>query len=111
VKILQKTGSIKLRRTRISYDILQESLSSGGGDKGYTMPAEFTNFALRELLNDNLTKKQKSYIILYYKEGLTMEEIAQRFGVAKSTVSRTVQRGRERIIAGAKRQTLKKIIY
>lgn len=62
---------------------------------------------LRQLLDDNLTNKQKCYIMLYYRDGLTMEEIAERFGVAKSTVSRTIFRGRERLFRGAQRTALR----
>jgi len=65
------------------------------------------NRILRQLLDDNLTNKQKCYIMLYYRDGLTMEEIAARFGVAKSTVSRTIFRGRERLFRGAQRTALR----
>lgn len=40
---------------------------------------------------------QLRYLNAYYSEGLTLEEIGERFGVDKSTVSRTLKRGRERI--------------
>ena len=35
--------------------------------------------------------------MLYYGEGLNLREISQRLGVNKSTVSRTMKRGRERL--------------
>ena len=65
---------------------------------------------LRMLLDDNLTKKQKCYIILYYKEGLTVTQIAKRFGVDKSTVSRTINRGRSRLANELSREALRKIL-
>ena len=34
---------------------------------------------------------------LYYGEGLNMSEIGERFGVDKSTVSRTIKRGESRL--------------
>ena len=52
---------------------------------------------LREILDDNLTKKQKCYIMMYYGSGMTVSEIAVRCGVNKSTVSRTIARGRKHI--------------
>lgn len=49
---------------------------------------------LKEFISFNLTKTQKQYIILYYKDNLTVTEIAKRFGVVPSTVSRTIKRAR-----------------
>ena len=36
-------------------------------------------------------------MILYYGRGMSMEAIAQQCGVNKSTVSRTLKRGRQRL--------------
>lgn len=52
---------------------------------------------LTHALRQDITAKQREYMILYYAEGLTMEEIARRGGVNKSTVSRTLKRGRQRL--------------
>lgn len=52
---------------------------------------------LRSILDSGLTKTQKCYIMLYYRDGLKMTEIAERYGVNKATVSRTIHRARERI--------------
>lgn len=49
---------------------------------------------LKEFINFNLTKVQKEYIILYYKDNMTITEIAKRYGVVPSTVSRTIKRAR-----------------
>lgn len=68
------------------------------------------SMVLRQLLDDNLTNKQKCYIMLYYRDGLTMEEIAARFGVARSTVSRTIFRGRERLFRGTQRAALRRLL-
>ena len=35
--------------------------------------------------------------MLYYGQNLSMEAIAQKLGVNKSTVSRTLKRGRQRL--------------
>ncbi len=53
--------------------------------------------ALYYVINNNLTKTQKSYIILYYKHGMKVCEIAEKYGVNRSTVSRTIKRAKEKI--------------
>lgn len=53
--------------------------------------------AFRIALRDELTKQQRTYITAYYYEGLTMEEIAEKFSVNKSTVSRTIKRAKNRL--------------
>lgn len=79
---------------RLSYnELCSERLSS---DAGRRIVIDHPQL-LRDILNDNLTKKQKCYIILYYRDGLSVTQIADRFGVNKSTVSRTITRGRKRI--------------
>ena len=52
---------------------------------------------LADVLKENLTKTQKRYIMLYYRDEMTVEEIAGLCGVNKSTVSRTMKRARERL--------------
>lgn len=53
--------------------------------------------ALVYVINQELSPKQRQYVIMYYGENLNMEEIAKRCGVSKSTVSRTVSRARKNI--------------
>lgn len=45
----------------------------------------------------DITPRQWEYMNMYYGQRMTMEEIGQRCGVNKATVSRTLQRGRERL--------------
>ena len=52
---------------------------------------------LSALLDVSLTAAQREYILLYYREGLKMSEIARRCGVAPSTVSRTIARAAKRL--------------
>lgn len=52
---------------------------------------------LAHALRQDVTPCQREYMVLYYLEGRSMEEIARMKGVNKSTVSRTVKRGRERL--------------
>ncbi len=53
--------------------------------------------ALYYVINNNLTKTQKSYIILYYKHGMKICEIAEKYGVNRSTVSKTISRAKNKI--------------
>lgn len=108
-----------LTKKRLSYDLEAETLMIENGfedevTKSSVESDETDGFdypkVLRMLIDDNLTKKQKCYIILYYKEGLTVTQIAERFGVDKSTVSRTINRGRHRLAAAAGRQALGKLL-
>ncbi|MBR4622014.1 MAG: sigma-70 family RNA polymerase sigma factor [Ruminococcus sp.] len=58
---------------------------------------------VKAVLDDNLTKKQKYYIILYYRDKLRVSEIARRCGVNRSTVLRTLRRGQQRLAELSKR--------
>ena len=44
-----------------------------------------------------LTKRQREMVALYYDQGMTMPQIAERLGVSRSTVSRTLRRARDRL--------------
>lgn len=53
--------------------------------------------AFRVAARDELTEQQRTYIMAYYYDWLTMEKIAEQFGVNKSTVSRTIKRAEQRL--------------
>ena len=44
-----------------------------------------------------LTARQAEMLHMYYDLGLTMTQVAHELGVNKSSVSRTIARGRERL--------------
>ena len=52
---------------------------------------------LTHALRQDVTDRQREYMILYYGQGMSMEAIARQCGVNKSTVSRTLKRGRQRL--------------
>ena len=52
---------------------------------------------LTHALRQDITAKQREYMMLYYGRGMSMEAIAKELGVNKSTVSRTLKRGRQRL--------------
>ena len=56
-----------------------------------------TSAELSALLDVSLTAAQREYLLLYYREGLKMSEIACRCGVVPSTVSRTIARAEKRL--------------
>lgn len=52
---------------------------------------------LRQVRSTELTPRQAQLLHLYYDLGLSMPRIARELGIDKSTVSRTIARGRERL--------------
>lgn len=54
--------------------------------------------ALQEVVREELSSAQKKYLVEYYYNQTPMKEIAMKYGVNISTVSRTISRGRKRIM-------------
>ncbi|MBR5534953.1 MAG: sigma-70 family RNA polymerase sigma factor [Ruminiclostridium sp.] len=52
---------------------------------------------LGRALREDVTRRQQQVLFLYYVQGLNMRQIAEALGVERSTVSRTLKRGEERI--------------
>lgn len=52
---------------------------------------------LGRALREEVTPRQRQVLALYYQGGLTLEEIGSRLGVSRSTVSRTLKRGEDRL--------------
>ena len=52
---------------------------------------------LTHALRQDITQRQREYMMLYYGQNMSMEAIARQCGVNKSTVSRTLKRGRQRL--------------
>ncbi len=53
--------------------------------------------ALRVAIVEELTEQQHAYIVVYYYDQNTLEEIAKKFSVNKSTVSRTISAAKKRL--------------
>ncbi len=68
------------------------TMSSDNSAQIHRMKANLTR-----ALKQDVTELQQLYLYLYYDQGLTMQEIGNRMGVHKSTVSRTIKRGEERL--------------
>ena len=45
-----------------------------------------------------LTRRQRQVLFLYYNENYTMAEIGAQLGVDRTTVSRTLKRGEQRLL-------------
>ena len=52
---------------------------------------------MRRVRQQELTPRQAEMLHLYYDLGLSIPQIAEEKGLNKSTVSRTLARGRERL--------------
>ncbi|MBB6218677.1 RNA polymerase sigma factor (sigma-70 family) [Anaerosolibacter carboniphilus] len=53
--------------------------------------------SLKIAMEVGLTERQKLLIEKYYFEGKTMREIGEELGIAKSTVSLTIKRAKEKL--------------
>lgn len=53
--------------------------------------------ALLKAIREDVTDKQREYLLRYYGQGKNMIEISRELGVDKSTVSRTIKRGEARL--------------
>ena len=70
-------------------------LRANAGDNGEQMTRLHRN--LRRAREEELTERQREMVGLYYDQGMTMPQIAERLGVSRSTVSRTLRRARDRL--------------
>lgn len=75
---------IFMQHTKVSYELIQNYISSSRDtEKDSPDPASaIENRLMREIVRENLTKRQKCYIIMYYTKGMTMQEIADAEGVS-----------------------------
>ena len=53
--------------------------------------------ALRDVIKNDLTPRQKEMVVLYYYEGMRMPQNAQQLNRDVSTVSRTIKRARRNL--------------
>ena len=89
-----------MRMKRISFDnpeafaeLIKNPQENYGDDRMHSVAVR----ALREIVKEELSERQKQFIVLYYYENKTMAEIADICGVNVSTVSRTLKRARKNI--------------
>ena len=68
-------------------------------DQGETNDARLQRLrrGLRRARREELTERQRQVLALCYDQNLSITEAARRLGVSPSTVSRTLQRARQRL--------------
>ena len=89
-----------MRPTTVSLDLFTDStpwLASGFGLGRDMKYSEELKKAMRKIIEEELTPLQKELIFEYYYGNTTMTAIAEKRGVNKSSVSRTLKTARERI--------------
>lgn len=68
-----------------------------GEESGNGEHLQIARRALHDVLENELTSRQREVLLLYYYEGKKMPEIASQLHLNKSTVCRTIRRGKARI--------------
>ena len=67
------------------------------GYQGIRLPKEVQRQRVQRVIQQELTDLQRETLLAYYIEELNIIQIAQRRGVHKSTVSRTLHRAEEKL--------------
>jgi RNA polymerase sigma-70 factor (ECF subfamily) len=67
------------------------------GYQGIRLPKEVQRKRVMEVIRRELTDRQRETLLAYYIEELNIIQIAQRRGVHKSTVSRTLKRAEAKL--------------
>lgn len=67
------------------------------GYQGIRLPKEVQRKRVMEVIRRELTDRQRETLLAYYIEELNILQIAQRRGVHKSTVSRTLKRAEAKL--------------
>ena len=70
-------------------------LAAQGGDNEERL--QRLRRGLRQARREELTERQRQMLELYYDQGLTMGQIALKLHLNRSTVSRTLQRAKDRL--------------
>lgn len=64
---------------------------------GLELPPEIQIRRILRVMEQELTEKQRAYLRAYYFEELSPSRIAFRYGVHRSTVTRTLRRAENRL--------------
>ena len=87
------------RVTEAHPDYIKRLLELSGESEAETNQAQMQRLkrALRDVIKNDLTPRQKEMVVLYYYEGMKMCRIAEKLNLDISTVSRTIKRARRNI--------------
>ena len=69
-------------------------LNAAGGDNAEEL--NYTKTAMKWAIREELSERQRAYMMAYYG-GMTMQQVAKKYGVNVSTVSRTIARARDQL--------------
>lgn len=87
------------RVTETHPDYIKRLLELSGESEAETNQAQMQRLkrALRDVIKNDLTPRQKEMVVLYYYEGMRMPQIAQQLNRDVSTVSRTIKWARRNL--------------
>ncbi len=77
---------------KISFDVYNDSLRTNNSK---TIKSQCD--VLKLIIQEQLTKKQKEILDMYYNHNLTISEISQKIGKNKSTISRSLKSSKKKI--------------
>ncbi len=70
----------------------------GGGESSNSERHRLMIKIMRNIIENELSERQRQMICLYYFDRMNIPGIAELLGVNRSTVSRTISRGRRNIL-------------
>lgn len=73
-------------------------IGEGDGECGNGEKRRLMLKIMRSVVENELSARQRQTVSLYYFSGMNIPEIAAELGVNRSTVSRTISRGRRNIM-------------
>lgn len=76
---------------------LEDVLLSPEGERGRLKSDRLIRAALRVAISQELTRRQRECVEMYFGQRMTMEGIGEALGIGKSTVYKHIQCGKERI--------------
>ena len=89
-----------MNRINFSLEIFGDRLPITGvyaNDSTNTRQLSAMKKALNDAINSELTDRQKQMVTEFYFEGASVTQLAEKYGLSKSTVSRHLSRSRERL--------------
>ncbi len=84
------------RRNALLYDALYRPVQEGAYSTNRRELEEAARL-LRITIQNELTDRQRACLTLYYMEGNTMQEIAERLGTTRGNVSKRIKKAVERL--------------
>ena len=93
---MKRWSSRSPRRNALLYDSLCRPARDGAHSTNRRELEEAARL-LRIAIQNELTDRQRACLTLYYMEGNTMQEIAERLGTTRGNVSKRIKKAVERL--------------